>query len=329
MSQIIAQAMGPARLMTGLSQTLLMQARFCTDAEEMERQQAVYSPLPMPESEANLTELLALKKFSSGKWRESVRFAKRMFIYIDEYAAALAKTTVRCDLLLWALFADSYGFATIWTGKDFKRLQLFDTMAVQLPLNILSGIAVCGSDYVRKCLLAPPEDINRNPRGDIEYQSLQAWWKTTFVRKILWITSVLTSLPIHYVYNSIILSALPAYDAYEVMVDERFFSGEPFDVSAINLTQFEFETGAPMPYNTSWQSQWPASARLQQSLESVQQDPSSWTNLSNPDCRIKYGLKTYSTYRTVVLVTNWTQNLTSNDSALAVGAYQASLQLFS
>lgn len=103
-------------------------------------------------------------------------------------------------------------------------------MAVRLPLNILSGIVIFGSDYVRRCLLAPPEDIDRNPRGDIEYQSLQAWWKTTFVRKILWITLVLTSLPIHFLYSSIILSALPAYDAYEVMVDERFSSGELFDL---------------------------------------------------------------------------------------------------
>lgn len=45
-------------------------------------------------------------------------------------------------------------------------------MAVQLPLNILSGITVFGSEYVRKCLLVPPKDINRDPRGDIGYHSL-------------------------------------------------------------------------------------------------------------------------------------------------------------
>lgn len=35
--------MGPARLTTGPSQALLVQARSCTDAEEMERQEAVYA----------------------------------------------------------------------------------------------------------------------------------------------------------------------------------------------------------------------------------------------------------------------------------------------
>lgn len=83
---------------------------------------------------------------------------------------------------------------------------------------------------------------------------------------------------------------------YRRMMRMRLWStnGSPLassSISAINLTQFEFEPGAPKPYNTSWPSQWPGSAQLQQSLESVQQDPSSWTNLSNPDCRIKYGLR--------------------------------------
>ena len=259
-----------------------------------------------------------------------------MWTNLDESAAALAKTTLRWDLLLWALFisvlafthtliyllakADDYGFATIRTGKDFKKLQVFNTMAIQLPLNALAGTSVFGSDYVRKCLIAPPQDMNWNPRGDNGYQSLQAWWKTTLIRRILWITLALTSLPIHFLYNSIIISTLPAYDAYEVMVDERFFRGEPFDVSTINMTQFEFEPGAPMPFNTSWPGEWPGSNELQQNLKRVQQDPSSWTNLSNPDCRTKYGLETYSTYRTVILVTNWTQNLPHNNSALAVGA---------
>lgn len=55
--------MGAARLMTGPSQALVVQARSCTDAEEMERQQAVYVALPMPESEANLTEPLAVYDF--------------------------------------------------------------------------------------------------------------------------------------------------------------------------------------------------------------------------------------------------------------------------
>ena len=261
---------------------------------------------------------------------------KRRWMFLKEKAATLPDSAARWDVLLWAIFtcilasvhillcvlgkADSHGFATLRTGKKFKNLQVFNTMAIQLPLNVLSGIMVFASDYVRRCLLAPPKDDHHNPEGKIAYQSLEAWSEATKPRKTLWLVLMVTSLPIHLLYNSLIFASMPAFDAYEILVDHRFFSGVQFEVAALGMTQFWEEPGAPMPYNTPWPSQWPGAGRLQQVLEEVQRNPSLWTNLSNPACRGRYGLDVYSQYRTVILVTNWTQNLLPDNSALALGA---------
>lgn len=215
---------------------------------------------------------------------------------------------------------DRHGFAIWRAGIDFKTLQWFNVVVVQLPLNILAQLIVFGSGYVRRCLLAPPKDPIWNPDGRLYYQSLTAWQKTTLTRKLLWLVLSITSLPIHFFYNSILITSIPAYDAYEVLVDERFFQGQPANVSALNVTEFRFQPGAPVPYSTPWPGQWPASSYLQRSLESVQRNPSSWTNLSSYECRSKYGLDIYQDFRTVILVTNWTSSPPSSNSALAIGA---------
>ena len=224
-------------------------------------------------------------------------------------------------LLLWVIAtADGYGFATFRTGNNFTKLQHFNTFAIQLPLNVLAGIMVFGSDYVRRSLLAPPVDEDRNPGAKIGYQSYAAWKRVGNLRRILWLILIVSSLPLHLLYNSITLAAEPAHDAYEILVDERFFSGMAFNVSTLNMTQFASEPGAPMPYGTRWPDEWPGSSELQKMLEGVQNNSSSWENLTNPDCRGKYGLDIYSTYRTVILVTGWSQLMSLNDSALALGA---------
>ncbi|KAF2653880.1 hypothetical protein K491DRAFT_694295 [Lophiostoma macrostomum CBS 122681] len=216
--------------------------------------------------------------------------------------------------------ADNHGFAVWRAGIDFKSLQWFNVVAVQLPLNFLAQLIVAGSDYVRRCLLAPPKDSIWNPDGKLYYQSLTAWSVTTRLRKLLWVILAITSMPIHLLYNSIIITSVPAYDAYEVLVDERFFHGHTANALTINVTEYDHQPGAPVPYGTSWPSHWPGSEALQLALNSVQKDPSSWNNLSNYECRAKYALDIYSDFRTVIIVTNSTRDLPKDNAVLAVGA---------
>lgn len=121
-------------------------------------------------------------------------------------------------------------------------------------------------------------------------------------------------------FNAVLITAVPAYDAYEVLVDDAFFTGTRGDVLKINMTQFPDQLGTTMPYNTSWPADWPGSLLLQQSLQTLQKDPSRWTNISRAACKSRYLSGVFSEFRNVVLVTNWTQNSPSDNSVLAVAA---------
>lgn len=88
----------------------------------------------------------------------------------------------------------------------------------------------------------------------------------------------------------------------------------------LNATQFQDQVGAPVPFGTHFPSQWPDVPQLQETLQKVQENTPLWTNLSNSDCRNRYGTEVYTNFRTIVLAANWTQSLPPNNSALAIGA---------
>ena len=212
------------------------------------------------------------------------------------------------------------GFVSLRSGHDFKSLYLFRLFAIQVPLNILAGLLVIFSDYVREYMLSPPTDAERNPNRDFRYQSFSAWKRATVYRKALWIVLLSTELFIHSFFNSLVLSSTPSYDAYEILVDQSFFTGVPFNLSSLNMTHFGDQDSLLMPLNTSSPSRWPGEPQLYQLLEGVQVNPSHWKNLSAPDCKRTYGLDPYSDYRTVILVTHWDQPNNTANSVLAIGA---------
>jgi hypothetical protein len=93
--------------------------------------------------------------------------------------------------------------------------------------------------------------------------------KATWLWKILWLVLAATSLPVHLLYNSIIVAAEPSCNTYEIMVLEKFFEGEPFNGSTLNATQFQDQVSAPVPFGTHFSSQWPGVAQLQETLQNV------------------------------------------------------------
>lgn len=187
---------------------------------------------------------------------------------------------------------EEYGIATIETAFDSRRLQIKILLGYQLPLSILTGLVAMASDYVQFRLRSG----------------------------LLWIILMLSSLPFPLFGNSVFFLARPAHDAYEILVSESFFTGEPFNLSQLHMTEFRDQVAAPQPFGTPWPSGWPGAADLQEMLHIVQNDPSRWNNISNPDCRTRYGSQLYSDFRSVLLVTNWPRVSPANNSALAIGA---------
>jgi hypothetical protein len=194
----------------------------------------------------------------------------------------------------------SLGFETVRAGDDTRLFQVENLLGIQFPLSVLSGLVVFASDTVRDCLLADSD--------------------LSVGRLVLTALLVLSSLPFHLFSNSMFFVAEPAHDAYEIMVSHDFFNGKAPNITSLNMTQFADQAAAPEPFNTSWPDAWPDASLLQQKLLRLQEDPSQWHNLSNTECRTQYGTDTYTSFRNVILVTNWTAHLPADNSALAIGS---------
>lgn len=92
------------------------------------------------------------------------------------------------------------------------------------------------------------------------------------------------------------------------------------------MTQFRDLPAAPKPYGTTWPSQWPEVAQLEESLQRLQSSSNPgalWHNMTDRECRGNYTQNTYSTYRNVILVTDWHKEGSDNNSVLAVGSLPA------
>ena len=215
--------------------------------------------------------------------------------------------------------AEEYGLRTIAEGDDDYHRQMIDIFAVKLGLNLLSLLVILTSGYIRSSLLAP---TTRGPDCSCMYVGHQCsinFGIVSWSRRCLWIVLGILSLPIHLLYNSLIVNIHTVHDAYEVLVNDDFLTGQSFDILSLSPTRFRDQDSAPIPFDNIYPSEWPAIDVLQDKLEKLQSNIGSWTPLSREDCLQQYAMTGYTSFRTVVIITNWTLPQ-ENNSALGIGA---------
>ena len=139
--------------------------------------------------------------------------------------AATASTVFMINLVLtvWAL--SRYGFkkggiGTIQEGscKMTKRLSLW----LHLIINILSTLLLGASNYTMQCLASPTrEEVDRAHRQnkwlDIGVPSIRNLTRISSDRKILWWLLVISGVPLHLLYNSVVFSTI-SFQVYSVYV---------------------------------------------------------------------------------------------------------------
>ncbi|CAF9906733.1 MAG: hypothetical protein GOMPHAMPRED_004900 [Gomphillus americanus] len=208
-------------------------------------------------------------------------------------------TSIAQLVLFLKLQVGEYGWITISEGPVTGAWTTY-----MLGFNTLSTIIILTSDFFRLNLLSPTTwDIDSYPSGMmvVGWQSLGNFMAVRWWKKILYIILGLTSLPIHLLYSSMIIEVESAFDAYEVVVSADFFHGKPFNISALNVTEFRDQPRAPITYGTEFPSAWPAIQNLQTTLEAVQRNTTNWNNLTEADCRSTYGDQVYKDFRTLPL----------------------------
>ncbi|KAF7937315.1 uncharacterized protein EAE98_001629 [Botrytis deweyae] len=206
--------------------------------------------------------------------------------------------------------------------KDVKASQNCDTIGYILNslitgLNILAALLLMGSDYIRQRLLTPTRmDIDiahsKNKWFIIGNQDFSNFRIVPIVARILWLSLLLTSLPIQLLLNGLFFVSDTSSDAFEVVVSPEWNTKPAyFDVSSVSIYQQIVDKNASSVA-------WATLAPLQKALEDLQVQrvnrsmvlesyalaghdttqkvsmflsppvgPGNWANLSIADCLLK------------------------------------------
>lgn len=234
-----------------------------------------------------------------------------------------------------------FGLRTV-KSKPCSEFNRYFLTSIVFGVNAAASFVILASDNAKIGLLAPTPKQFQAGTIDLGYQSLDNVLKTPFFRKVLWMILFLTSLPIHYLYeisfpfyigfpsfvyylahqlsssNSIFFMTEPSYKSYEVLASTSFFENHDFNITNLTMTEFQ-NLPLSIPFNRRpvWPQDYSGVLQLENSLQSIQNGTSKWTNMSRSDCTKTFNQASNPNYLTLVVVTNYTTP-TFNNSALAL-----------
>ena len=178
------------------------------------------------------------------RWREGYCFRV--------LCCALAAGTVLLVNIILIVVVDtkhgiSAGFATLQDGdcNKTKRLDLW----LHLLINVLSTLLLEVSNYSMQCLSASTrQDLDAGHRGNIWMNigvpSVKNILRISWPRRLLWCLLVMSSTPLHLIYNSVIFAgtSISEWNAFGVRSD--FLTGAPLSVS-VELAKYQAESFRP------------------------------------------------------------------------------------
>lgn len=233
---------------------------------------------------------LVQKSGIRGKWRlEGWRFG--VFTSIVAVTTCLIAELIMlvCAVALNKPEGDKDGIGVLYVG-DCAKVERISTI-LAIPLNIIATVLVATSNYVMQCLSAPSrKDVDEAHAAgsylNIGISSVHNLLHNLSWKSALWLSLVLTTIPIHLLLNSAFFGALQANN-YGVMV---VTSGWETDNYVESYESFNLSAGPSLDSNFA-QSMW------QQSVQNEMQ------RLSKEECFARYSVQLQSTASNVVVVT--------------------------
>lgn len=178
------------------------------------------------------------------------------------------------------------GVATVQEGdcNVTKKLDLW----LHLAINLLSTLLLGASNYTMQCLSAPTRDeIDKAHRqrisldiGTLSFQNLRS---ISWRRVILWWLLAVSSVPLHFIYNSAVFSTLSTHPYSAAVVSHDFLTGASFHEVAV------MSINAKLPFDQNWSVNGDLFYHLDvQRLTALRDDQSKLHNLSNDACLKAY-----------------------------------------
>ena len=193
---------------------------------------------PDPASDRSRTDLLPMltnQAESTDDVHKQVPVGRATFLKKSEYlhgwrmgitlcvATAITVFMINLILTIWAFSRYGLrrgGIGTIYEGscKSTRRLSLW----LHLVINVLSTLLLGASNYTMQCLASPTRDeVDRAHRQnrwlDIGVPSIRNLARISPHRKILWWVLVISGVPLHLLYNSVVFSTI-SFQMYSVYV---------------------------------------------------------------------------------------------------------------
>ncbi|KAE9380983.1 hypothetical protein N431DRAFT_396271 [Stipitochalara longipes BDJ] len=191
----------------------------------------------------------------------------------------------------------------IYEGKCATTQRI--NILAHIAINVLSIALLSSCNYFMQVLNAPTrEEVDRAHSRwiwlDIRVPSIRNLKYISRWKGILWTVLLLTSIPIHFFYNSIIYSGT-AFNQYAVVSATQSF----LDSVELNATELDWQ---------ALQSNYQDNSTLTQKLVAGMQEKAKngkLLRMSNLDCILAYAQQVQSNYGSLLLIVN-DQNSTSN-----------------
>ena len=210
---------------------------------------------------------------------------------------------INLSVMIWGAAGAGFkgGLRTLQHGtcKETKNLSLW----LHLAINVLSTLLLGASSYTMQCLSSPTRDeidgAHRNYKWlDIGIPSLRNFKHKSRGKLLLWYLMAISSVPLHLLYNSVVLSTLSAQEYYVFAACVGMENGRSLNWTL--LTNQE----AVEPYQYTY-------AGLVDTVQELK-NASEWQKLENRECIKAYGQDFVSAHGDILLIsptTNATKNL--------------------
>ncbi|RAK99651.1 uncharacterized protein BO80DRAFT_503133 [Aspergillus ibericus CBS 121593] len=179
---------------------------------------------------------------------------------------------------------------------------------IHVIINLLSTALLEASNYAMQCLSGPSRaDVDKAHRKrrwlDIGVMSFRNFKVMTVKRKILWLVLLLSSVPIHMIYNSVISSSISTFDYGMILIPDNLSPTESL-VSTDEASAFYDVVGST-----------PEVIRTEIFNGTFQ-------NVSNLECLKKYDVQFNTHLGTLIFVAE--RQYFANDSSLQASLYYGS-----
>lgn len=234
----------------------------------------------------------------------------RVVVFVGATLAALVLIS-NIALLAWAQdkYGDtsSSGILTIYTGDCHHSNTAF--LWSHLAINVAGSLLLAASNAACQCLSAPTrDDVNRlHGQGkwlDIGIPSYRNLWYLPVRKRVAWMILVMTSVPLHLLYNSVFHPTHSHCCWSNIDVSQIIFPTTTANTYIGVVTSRDFLDLDRYEYAAVREQSGRAMKQFNSTIARLHREASTLVNMTNEECIKTYSADRISLYQNVLVITS-------------------------